>query len=481
LSDFKSKTIGGVFWNLTERLGNQVIRFSLGIILARLLLPSDYGIIALTIIIISFSEIIADGGFMMVLVQRRNNTDKEYSTVFWSKILSALIIFSLIFISAKYVANFYEIPILKNVLRLISVALIINAFSSVHKIRLTNKLDFKGQAKIVLLSTLIGGVIGIILALKGYGVWSLVLQTITISLIQAILFWLYTKWIPSFKYSIEFVKSVFNSSLYFLFTNILTVIYNNIYVTVIGKVYNSSTLGLYTRARQFEQLPENTTNSIIVKVLFPVLTANKDDSEALKKNTIDILHWLSFIITPIMFLLIINAKQLIVFFLTTKWIGAKDFLIILAIAGVFIPLNNALLNIFNVLGKPIISTRIYIFKILFSALLIFFVWEHGVFLTASMIIIENILVFIILGFVTKNLIDLSLISIIKSISVEIILNIIVFSIVYLSFNYFLSINFNNLSYMIITFVAYLTLMYAIGYILKMPQIAEINKQLKKRF
>ncbi|MBO6881103.1 lipopolysaccharide biosynthesis protein [Winogradskyella sp.] len=481
MGNIKSKTIKGVLWNLTERLGNQIIRFCLGIILARLLMPSDYGIIALTTIIIAFSEIIADGGFMMVLIQRRENTDREYSTVFWSKLISASIIVSIIFFLAPLVAGFYDTSILKNVLRLISLSLVINAFCSVHKIRLTVDLDFKGQAKIILLSTVIGGCLGIVLALKGYGVWSLVFQTLIISAVQVVLFWLYTKWIPRFSYSYSFVKSIFGNSLYFLFANILTVLYNNLYITTIGKIYNPSLLGLYTRARQFEQLPENTANSIIVKVLFPVLTANKDNKKTLKDNTIQILSWLSFIITPIMFLLIVNAKQIIIFFLTEKWIGAVDFLIILAVAGFFIPINNALLNIFNVLGKPKISTRIYVIKILLSAFLILIVWKYGVLFTAAMIILENIIVFIVLSFITKNLINLNLIDIINSIGGVIVINLIVFAFIYYLLNYIDIMDFNNVVHMVISFVSYMSILYSLGYLFKLPQVKYINTKIKGRF
>ena len=400
---------------------------------------------------------------------------------FWSKLLSAVVIFVLIYFSASFVADFYKIPILKNVLRFIALSLIINAFSSVHKTRLTINLDFKGQAKIILFSTFVGGCVGIILAINGYGVWSLVIQTLTISAVQVILFWLYTKWIPRFIFSKSFLKSNFGNSLFFLLVNILTIVYNNLYITTIGKVYNSSLLGLYTRARQFEQLPENTTNSIIIKVLFPVLTANKDNKIALKKNTRTILVWLSFVIIPIMFLLIINAEQLIVFFLTEKWLGAVDFLIIFAVAGILIPLNNTFLNIFNVLGKPKISVGIYLLKILLSTVLIFLVWEYGVIFTASMIIIENTIVFIFLVFITRKLIDLNMIDVARAMGGAVSVNLFVFAIIYYVFNYLIPITLNNLGHMVLSSICYVSILYVFGDISKLPQIKYINKKIRQRF
>ena len=195
----------GFGWDLIGTFFKQISVLTVSVVLARLLLPSDYGILALTTIVIAFSEILIDGGLMMVLIQRSSNSNKEYSTVFWSRLFSAIVLFVLIFFTSTYIAQFYETPILKQVLQVISFVLVLNSLSSVHKVKLTNNLDFKGQAKIVLVSTLLGGITGISLALLDYGVWALVFQTMTIHIIQAVLFWFYTKWIPSATYSVSFM------------------------------------------------------------------------------------------------------------------------------------------------------------------------------------------------------------------------------------------------------------------------------------
>lgn len=478
-NNFKKKSISGIFWNLTERLGNQFIRFFLGIILARILFPADYGIVGLTTVIIVISQIFIDGGFMMVLIQRKKNTDIEYSTVFWIKVIMAFISYSIIYFSAFYIAQFYKIPQLESVLQVISLVLIISAISSVHKIKLTNELNFKAQAKIMLFSTITGGVFGIVLAYRGYGVWSLVYQNLAINVIQTLIFWIYSKWIPSFNYSREFVKSIRKTGVLFLLSNILLILYNNIYLMFIGKIFSPATLGNYTKAAQFEQLTENTTNSIIVKVLFPVLAENKDDLIKLKANTLLILSWLSFIITPVMVLLIINADRIIIILLTKKWIASSGFLIVLCVAGIFIPINNTILNIFNVMAKPLITTYVFLFKIVFSVICILFLYKFGPLFIASVIIFENIIVLFILGYICNKIINLNTFEILKSISKSFFFNSVAALAIVLIFKLKFLNAMSDLAFVFLTSSLFLIIVYLFNLIFKTPEILIINKTVNK--
>lgn len=476
---FKQKSISGITWNLTERLGNQLIRFFLGIILARILFPSDYGIVGLTSVVIVIFQIFIDGGFMMVLIQRKKNTDIEYSTVFWIKVFLAIVSYSIIYFSAFYFAKFYKIPELESVLKVISLGLIINALSVIHKIKLTNELNFKAQAKIMLFSTVLGGLLGIFLAYKGLGVWSLVYQNLAIYLIQTIVLWTCSKWIPSFNFSLEFVKSIRKNGILFLFSNILLIVYNNIYVLIIGKLFSPSTLGNYTRAAQFESLPENTTNSIIVKVMFPILSADKDDLIKLKTNILHILSWLSFIITPIMLLLIINSHRIILLLLTKKWIECSSFLIVLCVSGIFIPINNTILNIFNVMAKPIITTYIFLFKIIFSIICIALLYNIGPIFISSIIVVENLIVLFILGCISSKIINLNTFEILKSIMPKLVINSISGLIIFFVFKIKFFSVFNNLIFVILSSLLFLLLVYSLNFIFKTKEVLLINKTFKK--
>lgn len=477
--NFKQKSISGITWNLTERLGNQLIRFFLGIILARILFPSDYGIVGLTSVVIVVFQIFIDGGFMMVLIQRKKNSDIEYSTVFWIKVFLAIVSYCIIYFSSIYFAKFYKIPELEPILKVISLGLIINALSVIHKIKLTNELNFKAQAKIMLFSTIVGGLFGIALAYKGYGVWSLVYQNLAIYLIQTVILWTYSKWIPSFDFSLEFVKSIRKNGFLFLFSNILLIVYNNIYVLIIGKLFSPAILGNYTRASQFESLPENTTNSIIVKVMFPILSEDKDDLIKLKTNILHILSWLSFIITPIMVVLIINSNHIIELLLTKKWIECSSFLIVLCVSGIFIPINNTILNIFNVMAKPIITTYVFLFKILFSLICIALLYKFGPLFISSILIVENLFVLFILGFITSRIINLNTFEILKSILPKLLINSISGLIIYFLFKINFFNGFNNLVFVILSSILFLSFVYLINLIFKTKEIVVLNKTFKK--
>lgn len=472
MSNFKIKTRSGVLWNLTERLGNQAVRFLLGILLARLLIPQDYGVFAITLIIISIAEVINDGGFMMVLVQRKHNSPKEYSTVFWIKIILAFLSYFIIFLLSPFFASFYGTPELENVLRVISLIMIMNALTSIQRIILTNQLDFKGNAIGILFSSILGGIGGIIAAYHGYGVWSLVIQTILIYLTQIFYFWKYVNWFPTFSWSKSFITEIRKLGIVFFTNNILTVCHQNIFIALYGKLFPIAMVGYYTRAEQFQKLPINTTNSVIVKVFFPILTENKNNLEELKKNTSILLKWLVFMIFPILILIMFNSEQIIRILLTEKWLPAKDFLIILCCAGLIIPINNTLMNVFNALGKPIISTRIYLLKIVLTVSLLIVFMPFGALWATSVIIIENIISLVVLLIAANKFIDFTLIDI-KKIFLRIISANIIASLSVCFMVFITPVNINDWVHLLFTSILYVTALYISCRILKVKQMDEL--------
>jgi O-antigen/teichoic acid export membrane protein len=250
---------------------------------------------------------------------------------------------------------------------------------------------------------------------------------------------------------------------------------------IIGKIFSPAVLGNYTRALQFEQLPENTTNSIIVKVLFPILTKNKDNLQQLKVNTLQIISWLSFIVTPIMVMLMIFSKQIISLLLTDAWLSSSDFLIIVSFSGLFIPINNSILNIFNVLGKPIITVWVYFFKIIFSLIAIFSLWKLGPLYVVSVMIIENVLVFFILSYFTNDLIGLKFIEIIKSMFSAFAINTIIAILVLLISQISIIGSLSSLLYIIVISFIYAILLILLNLLTNSLQGQELKKQLNKYF
>ncbi|WP_170287254.1 lipopolysaccharide biosynthesis protein [Halioglobus maricola] len=474
----KREFFHGVLWNLTERIGNQLIRFFLGVVLARLLMPEDYGVLALAAVVLVLSEILIDGGMMMTLIQRQNNSQAEYSTVFWSKVVASCFLYIVVYNLASGISSFYEVPALERVLQCMALILVISSLSAVHKIQLTNRLDFRGQAKIILISTLIGGGLGIALAIEGFGVWSLVVQSIVIQVIQTLLFWYYNRWSPSLIYSVGFIKSTFGTTFFFFMNNVLFVIYDNLYVFFLGKMHSPAVLGLYSRAKQFEQLPENTANSVIVKVLFPVLTRSKDKPDELRKSTGSILSWLVFIVTPTLLLVAINSEQIIRILLTEKWIGAKEYLVILSVAGILVPVNNALINVLNVLGKPSISTVVYILRIAF--LLGVAVLAAGVppVYLVSLLIPENMIVFLILCSICKRKIGLGLSDAVGAVGTGYLTNLLCLLLV-------ITIPVKNIAdsdvgHILITTCLYMALYFTMHLLIRSPQIVFMSSWIRKK-
>jgi O-antigen/teichoic acid export membrane protein len=248
---------------------------------------------------------------------------------------------------------------------------------------------------------------------------------------------------------------------------------------IIGKIFSPSVLGNYTRALQFEQLPENTTNSIIVKVLFPILTKSKDNLVQLKSNALLVVSWLSFLITPIMVLLMICSERIISLLLNDAWLSSSNFLIIVSFSGLFIPINNSLMNIFNVLGKPIITVWIYAFKIIFSTIAIFALWKLGPLYVVSVMIIENFIVLMILGYFTDRFIDLGIVELFKTISVSFLINgFAAFIVNFLSMLSFVS-NLSSFNFILVLSSIYLVLMILINLFFNTIQGIELKNQLKK--
>lgn len=443
-------------------------------------MPNDYGLVAIISVFLAVSQILVDGGLMMTLIQKKNNSDSEYSTVFWLKLGFSFLIYLMLFLFSGLIADFYGEPILKSLIKVLGITLILSSLTSVHIVKMTIELDFKIQSLIILISTIVGGLTGVILALNGLGVWSLIFQTIAINLFQIGLFWYYSKWYPTFIFNHLYVRELLKTGSGFLYSAILVIFYNNIYNIFLGKFFNPSVLGHFTRARQFEQLPENTINSLIIKVFFPILTIHKDNFSVLKLETIRIIRWSVLLVTPLMTLMAINSESIILLLLSEKWIGASKFLVVLSIAGIFIPINNVLLNIFNVLGKPKIIVIVNAFKIIFTIVLFSLLWKQDPIVIACILIIENILQLFFISFYSKRYVQLDFNTILKNLLPFLSLNLIMGLIFFLVLSHFNFLEDYHLSRILISTISYLTIYYFLNKTFRSPELLEINSMVIKK-
>lgn len=368
----KEQTISGIKWSAIERFSVQGITFVLGLIMARLLTPSDYGIIGMIGIFIAIAQTFIDCGFGNALVRKLDRTESDFNTVFYFNIVVSILCYVILFFLAPLIADFFHQSILKNVLRVIAINLCISSLNAVHIAKLSIVVDFKTTAKCSLISTILSGIIGVLLAYNGFGVWALVYQQICNSIILTIALWSYSKWRPKFLYSWQSFRDLFSYGSKLLMAGLLHTLYNNMSAFAIGKFYTPKDLGYYSRGESLATLPCNNFTGILQRVTFPIFSKLQNDDEHLIKVYRKYICITSMVIFFLMILLSALARPLILFLLTEKWEGAVIYCQILCFAWMFDHICAMNLNILQVKGRSDLFLRLEIIKktISFTILLI---------------------------------------------------------------------------------------------------------------
>ncbi|MBE6289118.1 MAG: lipopolysaccharide biosynthesis protein [Bacteroidaceae bacterium] len=341
--NLKKKAISGMIWTAFQRYSKMFIQFISGIILARLLTPYDYGCIGMLMIFITISESFIDGGFGSALIQKKHPTQVDYSTIFFWNLGMALLLYAILFFSAPTIARFYGIPLLSDVLRVQGIILFIYAFNIVQRNQLRKKMNFKILSIVAIITSIISLTVTIIMAYHGYGVWSLVTQFILTALIPAIVFWFYIKWRPIWTFSWQSFKELFSFGFYMFLSHVLNQFGSQIQGLLIGKFYNASTLGLYSKANGMERLAATSISQVMTHVTYPLYAEVQDDKKVLANMIRRFTMTLSYLTFPLMFVLILCAKPIVILLYTEKWLGCVPFFQVLCIAG----LANCLQSVNN--------------------------------------------------------------------------------------------------------------------------------------
>ena len=360
--NLKTKTVNGVIWSAVERYSLQAVQFLLSLIIARLLSPSDYGLIGMLAIFMSVSQIFIDGGFSNALIQKKNRTEDDYSTVFYINVGASLVIYLLLFLSAPLIAGFYEQPLLKPIVRVYSANLIINSLAAINRIKLVVSVDFKTQSRISLGAAVLSGVVGIICAYQGMGVWALVVQMMLDSVLNVTLSFYYVRWFPRLKFSSDSFHGLFRYGSKLLIASIINAIFSNIYTLIIGKTYSAATLGFYSRSDHFAAFAGKNVSSVLQRVSFPILSEIQDDNNRLiaaYKKYIKVSTWATF---PVLLGLCGVAKPLILVLLTEKWAECTLYLQILCFAYLWDCVTLVNLNLLYVKGRSDWFLRLEIIK-----------------------------------------------------------------------------------------------------------------------
>lgn len=358
----KRKTVKGTVWSSLDAFLGQGITFLVGLVLARLLSPEEYGLIAIITIFISVFNSIVDSGFSNALIRKQNATEADYNTVFYTNLSISVILFFVLFFGAPLIADFFARPQLTSLTKAMSSIVIINAFAIVQNIRLTKNIDFKTKTKVSLIASLASGAIGIAMAFGGFGVWSLVAQQISKQLLNSVFLWCFIRWLPKLLFSWKSFKEMFDFGWKLLVSGLINTVWTEIYQVIIGKFYQPQTLGQYTRAQQFSSIFSSNLTSIIQRVSYPVLSQLQDDKERLKsgyKRIIKITMLVSFVL---MLGLAAIAKPMILVLIGDKWLPAVPFLQILCFNMMLYPLHSINLNMLQVQGRSDLFLKLEIVK-----------------------------------------------------------------------------------------------------------------------
>lgn len=415
MNELRSKTLSGVLWSAVERFSLQGVQFVINIIMARLLLPSDYGMIAMLVILIQVSQIFIDGGFTNALIQRKDRTEIDFSTVFYFNIFISLFLYFLIFISAPWIAEFYRMPELILVTRVITLNFIFSSLSAIHRIKLTIDVDFKTQSKISLISAVSSGVLGICMAYWGFGVWALVFQSLLNNLLLTILFYFFYRWRPLLSFSMSSFKRLFSFGSKLLMSSLIHSVYYNLYSIVIGRRFSAIDLGYYTRAEQFAIFPSANVNAVISRVTFPILSSIQDDNERLTQAYRKYIRLASYLIFPLMVGLAVLAKPLIILLLTEKWIGIVILLQILCFDWMFDHLSGINLNLLYVKGRSDLALRLELIKKTIATIILFSSIPFGLIGMCLGRVLYSLIATYLNTYYTKDLIGLSFLKQVKDI------------------------------------------------------------------
>jgi teichuronic acid exporter len=395
MGQIKSQSLSGVKWSAIERFANQGINFGIGIVLARLLTPSDFGIVGMLAIFMAVSQSFIDSGFSNALIRKKDVTEADFSTVFYFNIVVGIVCYSILFLIAPWVAKFFNIPLLKNILRIMAVNVFFNSLIVVQIAKLTINIDFKTQAKTSLSASIISGAIGIVCAYMGYGVWSLVAQSVIQTFLNAVFLWLMAKWHPQWIYSWKSFRELFAFGSRLLVSGLIHQVYVQMTTLAIGKFYSAKDLGYYTRGNQFANLPSSNLTSVLQRVTYPILAKMQDNDSRLVEVYRKYIKLTSLVIFFSMILLAALAKPLILLLLTNRWAGSIIYLRIFCFALLFDHITIINLNLLQVKGRSDLYLKLEVIKKSISIVILLISIPFGVIaICVSKIIYSQIALFI---------------------------------------------------------------------------------------
>jgi O-antigen/teichoic acid export membrane protein len=365
-------------WTFGQQFGSQVIGFIVSVILARILLPKDFGLIGMISIFIGIGTSLVNSGLTQSLIRTLEPDQEDYSTVFFFNLIGSIIIYWMLFFAAPLIAAFFSQRILINIIRIYCLTFIISAFSEVQLTRLTKEMNFKLQMTIAIPSLIGSGALGMFLAYKGYGVWSLVWMGVCQSFLSTVQLWCRTAWVPSFVFNIAKFRYHFKFGYKLTLSGLLDTIFTNIYQIIIGRFFVPAQVGFYTRADSLKQLPVSNISVALNKISYPIFASIQNDNIRLKNGYKQIMQMVIFVVAPVLVIMGVLAEPLFRFLFTDKWLPAVPYFQILCLTGILYPLHAYNLNILNVKGRSDLFLKLEIIKKILLAIVILVSINFGI-------------------------------------------------------------------------------------------------------
>lgn len=427
--NLKYKTKKGVYWTFFNQFANNGLQFVVGIIMARMLTPSDYGITALPMVFMVVANVFIESGFSGALVRKQNITEEDLSTAFYYSISIGILCYLFLFLSAGWIADFYNEPVLVPLIRVTALSFLWSPLVTPQNILLQRKLDFKTPARIAITTKFIGAVIGISLAYFGYGLWSLVAMGVVSSLLTFIQTWLAVKWLPKTKWSKESFRYLWGYGNKMLASALLDRIYSNITTIIVGKFYSTAELGIYNRAYGYASLPAVQSTNIIQNVTFPILSKLQTDDTMLSEAYRRIIKSTAFVVFPMMMLLAALAKPFIILLISEKWIESVLLLQLLCFSMMWFPIHAINLNLLQVKGRPDLFLKLEIWKKCIGLGIMACTLSYGLVYFIAAGILSSFVMLMINTYYTDKIINLGFVMQMKDLLPSYVLSILTFTII----------------------------------------------------
>lgn len=363
MDSLRKKTLVGSIWMMMERFGYLTIQFVSNLVLARLLMPEDFGAIGIMMVFITLSNVFIDSGFSASLIQKKEITEKDKSTVFFTNLMLSVVVYTVLFFASPWIADYFHIEQLRSLFRVLGVVLLIDAFCAIQNTMLTREMNFKRLTQIKLAAIVIAASVAIYLAYTGFGIWALIVQYILYSTIRTFVTWIVAKWRPIIAFSKESFKTLFGFGSKLLLSTFVAELYVNFQQILIGRFYTPADLGYYSQARQFQQIPTGTISQVINSVAFPAYAKLQDDRVKLKELFRQNVRLVSFLNTPLMVLLAVIAQPLIILLYSEKWVGSIEYFQFLCICfGIFLAIHQCSLSVLKAVGRSDYVLKLEIIK-----------------------------------------------------------------------------------------------------------------------